>query len=123
MVSALVASLNYLNDQQKIMNDIIEYALKTEEDAEPLLKFFRREEKDLQKRIISGPLNAGIDFPRPVKKAVSASGKYIILYTYIPLDSATNSEVIRVNLDSIMPAASGKYNDKVIMQLPSYDID
>ena len=123
MVSALVASLNYLNDQQKIMNDIIEYALKTEEDAEPLLKFFRREEKDLQKRIISGPLNAGIDFPRPVKKAVSASGKYIILYTYIPLDLATNSEVIRVNLDSIMPAASGKYNDKVIMQLPSYDIE
>ena len=123
MVSALVASLNYLNDQQKIMNDIIEYALKAEEDAEPLLKFFRREEKDLQKRIISGPLNAGIDFPRPVKKAVSASGKYIILYTYIPLDSATNSEVIRVNLDSIMPADSGKYNDKVIMQLPSYDIE
>ncbi len=43
MVSVLVASLNYFNDQQKIMNDIIEYALKTEEDAEPLLKFFRKE--------------------------------------------------------------------------------
>jgi hypothetical protein len=105
------------------MDDIIEFALKTDEDAEPLLKFFRREEKDLQRRIISGPLNAGIDFPWPVKKAVSASGKYIILYTYIPIDSATNSEVTRVNLDSIMPAASGKYNDKVIMQLPSYDIE
>jgi hypothetical protein len=123
MVSVLVATLNYLKDQQKIMDDIIEFALKTEEDAEPLLKFFRREEKDLQKRIMNGPLNAGIDFPRPVKKAVSTSGKYIILYTYIPLDSATNSEVTRVNLDSIMLAASGKYNNKVIMQLPSYDIE
>ena len=123
MVCALFASLNYLNDQQKIMDDIIEFALEAEEDAEPLLKFFRREEKDLQKRIMSGPLNAGIDFPRPVKKAVSTSGKYIILYTYIPLDSATNSEVTRVNLDSIMLAASGKYNNKVIMQLPSYDIE
>ena len=123
MVCALFASLNYLNDQQKIMDDIIEFALEAEEDAEPLLKFFRREEKDLQKRIMSGPLNAGIDFPRPVKKAVSISGKYIILYTFIPIDSATNSEVTRVNLDSIMPAASGKYNNKVIMQLPSYDIE
>jgi len=123
MVSVLVATLNYLKDQQKIMDDIIEFALKTEEDAEPLLKFFRREEKDLQKRIMNGPLNAGIDFPRPVKKAVSTSGKYIILYTYIPLDSATNSEVTRVNLDSIMLAASGKYNNKVIMHLPSYDIE
>jgi hypothetical protein len=123
MVSVLVATLNYLKYQQKIMDDIIEFALKTEEDAEPLLKFFRREEKDLQKRIMNGPLNAGIDFPRPVKKAVSTSGKYIILYTYIPLDSATNSEVTRVNLDSIMLAASGKYNNKVIMQLPSYDIE
>ena len=57
------------------------------------------------------------------KKAVSTSGKYIILYTYIPIDSATNSEVTKVNLDSIMLAASEKYNDKVIMQLPSYDIE
>ncbi len=123
MVCALVASLNYLNDQQKIMDDIIEFALKADEDAEPLLKFFRREEKNLQKRIMSGPLNAGIDFPRPVKKAVSTSGKYIILYTYIPIDSATNSEVTRVNLDSIMPAASDKYNDMVIKQLPSFEFE
>jgi hypothetical protein len=123
MVCALFASLNYLNDQQKIMDDIIEFALEAEEDAEPLLKFFRREEKDLQKRIMSGPLNAGIDFPRPVKKAVSTSGKYIILYTYIPIDSATNSEVTRVNLDSIMPAASDKYNDMVLKQLPSFEFE
>ncbi len=74
MASILVPSLNYQNDQRKVMDDIIEYALKSKEDAEPLLKFFRREEKDLQKRIISGPLNAGIDFPWPVKKAVSFSG-------------------------------------------------
>jgi len=123
MVCALVASLNYLNDQQKIMDDIIEFALKADEDAEPLLKFFRREEKNLQKRIMSGPLNAGIDFPRPVKKAVSTSGRYIILYTYIPIDSETNSEVTRVNLDSIMPAASDKYNDMVIKQLPSFEFE
>jgi hypothetical protein len=123
MVCALFASLNYLNDQQKIMDDIIEFALEAEEDAEPLLKFFRREEKDLQKRIMSGPLNAGIDFPRPVKKAVSTSGKYIILYTYIPIDSATNSEVTRVNLDTIMPAASDKYNEMVLKQLPSFDFE
>jgi hypothetical protein len=123
MVCALFASLNYLNDQQKIMDDIIEFALEAEEDAEPLLKFFRREEKDLQKRIMSGPLNAGIDFPRPVKKAVSTSGKYIILYTYIPIDSATNSEVTRVNLDSIMPAASDKYNYMVLKQLLSFEFE
>lgn len=72
--------------------------------------------------LIGGPLNAGVDFPRRVKKAVSTSDEYIILYTYTPIDSATNSEVTRVNLDSIMPAASGKYSDKIIIQLPSYDI-
>jgi hypothetical protein len=123
MSVALVPSINYQNDQRKIMDDIIEHALTTEDDAIPILKFFRKEEKDLQKRIKNSPLSAGVDFPRPLKKAVSSSGKYIILYTFIPVDSETNAEVTRVNLDAIMPAASDKYNDTVMKQLPSYEFE
>jgi hypothetical protein len=123
MSVVLVPSINYLSDQRKIMDYIIDHALKTEDDAIPMLKFFRKEEKDLQKRIKNSPLSAGIDFPRPVKKAVSSSGKYIILYTYIPIESETNAEVTRVNLDTIIPAASDKYNDIVLKQLPSFEFD
>ncbi|HAZ13815.1 MAG: hypothetical protein A2X86_14530 [Bdellovibrionales bacterium GWA2_49_15] len=51
----LIPSTNYNNDRAKIMDDIIEYALKTNESAIPILSFFRREERDLQRRIKDQP--------------------------------------------------------------------
>lgn len=111
MTVKLVPSTNYLNDRAKIMEDIIEYALTNEEDALPILKFFRSEEKALQRRIKNSPLSAGIDFPHPVKKGTSHSGKYVILYTYLPVFSSTNSNIKQVNLDSIYLAESSDFNN------------
>ena len=54
--------------------------MKTEGKQESLLRFFRKEKKDLQE-ILSCPFNAGIYFSLQVKKAVSPSGKYIVPHT------------------------------------------
>ena len=56
------------------------------------------------------PLSARVDFPRPAKKGTTRTGQYVILYTYLPPDAPTNQDVTRVNLDSIMPTASGAFN-------------
>lgn len=71
------------------------------------------EERDLLRRIKNSPLSAGVDFPKPAKKATTHSGNYVILYTFIPGDASTNHEVTRVNLDSVLPAASGRFNELV----------
>ncbi|HAZ14217.1 MAG: hypothetical protein A2X86_22415 [Bdellovibrionales bacterium GWA2_49_15] len=113
MAVKLIPSTNYINDRAKIMDDIIKYALKTNDNAIPILSFFRREERDLQRRIKTSPLSAGVDFPRPAKKGTTRTGQYVILYTYLPPDAPTNQDVTRVNLDSIMPTASGTFNKLV----------
>lgn len=84
--------------------------------------FFRKEERDLLKRIKNGPLSAGVDFPRPVKKATAHSGNYVILYTYIPTEASMNHEVTQVNLDSILPTASGRFN-LLVTDLVLADLD
>jgi hypothetical protein len=109
----LILSPNYKIDRAKILDDIVEYALRSGNDAIPVLKFFRKEELNLQTRIKNSPLSAGIDFPRPVKKGTGQSGNYVILYTYIPTDSLTNHDVIQVNLDSIMATATNVFNKMV----------
>jgi hypothetical protein len=106
----LIPSSNYKNDRSKIMEDIVEYALRSGNDAIPVLKFFRKEELNLQIRIKNSPLSAGVDFPRPVKKGTVQSGNYVILYTYLPPDALTNQDVTQVNLDSIIPTATNTFN-------------
>ena len=118
----MFSSPNYKNDREKIMDSINEYALHTGENAVPVLKFFRREERSLQRRIKDSPLSAGIDFPRPVKKGTGQSGNYIILYTYYPSDAPSNQDVVQVNLDSIMPTASNVFN-KIVAGLNQADFN
>ncbi len=110
MAIKLIASPCYKKDRAKIMDNIIHYCLGTGDDAVARLTFFRKEERDLKKRIKNSPLSAGIDFPKPIKKGTSSSGNYVILYTYLPSDASTNPEVIQVNLDSILPASSYAFN-------------
>jgi hypothetical protein len=109
----LIPSFNYKNDRKKILEDILEYALRSGNDAIPVLRFFRNEELNLQTRIKNSPLSAGIDFPKPVKKGTGQSGNYVILYTYLPPDALSNQDVNQVNLDSIMPTASNAFNEIV----------
>jgi hypothetical protein len=118
----LIPSPNYKNDRIKIMDSIVHYALQTGNDAVPILKFFRNEERDLQKRIQISPLSAGINCPKPTKKGTSNSGKYVILYTYLPPDASTNPEITQVNLDSILPTASYAFN-KLMDGLIQADLD
>jgi hypothetical protein len=118
----LIPSQNYINDRTKILDGIIDHALRTGSNAVPVLQFFRKEERDLQRRIKDGPLNAGIDFPKPIKKGTTHSGNYIILYTYIPANSSRNPEVTQVNLDSILPTASGQFN-QLVADLVQFDFD
>ena len=113
MAIRLIPSPNYKNDRAKIMNAIVQHCLRSGDDARVLLSFFRREERDLKRRIKSGPLSAGIDFPKPTKKGTSNSGQYVILYTYLPPDASTNPEITQVNLDSILPTASYTFNQLV----------
>lgn len=110
MSKRLILSPNYKAERKKILDSIISYALENDEDARPILTFFRKEEKALQKRIALSPLSAGVDFPTPIKKGTSNSGKYIILYTCLPLESSTNDEIKQVNLTSILASATDEFN-------------
>jgi hypothetical protein len=110
MAKRLVLSPGYKADRKKILDSIISYALENDEDARPILTFFRKEEKALQQRIVLSPLSAGVDFPAPVKKATSNSGKYIVLYACLPPESSTNDEVKQVNLNSILASATDEFN-------------
>jgi hypothetical protein len=118
----LIPCQNYNNDRAKILDGIIDHALRTGSNAVPILQFFRQKERNLQRRIANSPLSAGVDFPRPVKKATTHSGNYVILYTFIPADASTNPEVTRVNLNSILPTASGQFN-QLVTDLVQVDLD
>lgn len=83
----LISSPNYNNERTRIMGCVVGRSVKTGDDAIPVLKFFRKEERELQKRIKASLLSAGVDFPRPVKKGTSGSGNYVILYTHPPSDA------------------------------------
>ena len=109
----LIPSSNYKKDRKKILEDIVEYALRSGNDAMPVLRFFRKEEQNLQTRIQNSPLSAGIDFPGPVKKGTGQSGNYVILYTYLPPEAPTNQDVSQVNLDSIISTATNAFNKMV----------
>jgi hypothetical protein len=118
----LIPSQNYNNDRAKILDGIIDHALRSGNNAVPVLHFFRKEERDLHRRIKNSPLSAGVDFPKPVKKATTYSGNYVILYTFIPAEASTNAGVTRVNLDSILPTASGLFN-QLVTDLVQVDFD
>ena len=118
----LIPSQSYNNDRAKILDGIIDHALRTGDNAIPVLSFFRQEERELLKRIKNSPLSAGIDFPKPIKKGTTRSGNYVILYTYIPVSSSKNLEVTQVNLDSILPTASARFN-QLVTDLEQADLD
>lgn len=122
MAVKLIPSPAYNDDLRDIMEGIVEHALKTGNDATPILKFFRSEEKGMHKKIKNGPLNAGTDSPKPVKRAVSHSGNYAILYTYIPPSAQVNNQITQVNLDSIMSTATNAYG-KLVSGFDSADAD
>src|SRR5690606_22252158 len=118
----LIPSTAYNDELKEIMEGIVEYALATGNDAKPILKFFRKEEKGMHKKIKIGPLNAGTDSTKPVKRAVSQSGSYAILYTFIPPSAQVNNQITQVNLDSIMSTASNTYS-KIVSGFDSADAD
>ncbi len=118
----LIPSQNYNNDRAKILDGHVDYALRTGNNAIPVIQFFRQEERDLQRKIKNGALNAGVDFPKPAKKATTHSGNYVILYTFLPANASTNSEVTQVNLDSVLPTASGQFN-LLVNDLVQVDFD
>lgn len=111
MTVRLISSPQYQKEKSYIVDSIYEFALGKGENVELLLRYFQKDERDLLKRIKAGPLRAGVDFPYPVKKGTTASGKYIVLYTCLPPEASTNSEVTQVNLDSILATASLKFNE------------
>lgn len=118
----LIPSPAYNDELNEIMRGIVDHALKTGDDAKPILKFFRKEERGMHKKIKNGPLNAGTDSPKPVKRAVSHSGNYAILYTYIPPSAQVNNQITQVNLDSIMSTATNVYG-KLVSGFDSADAD
>lgn len=106
----LIESSGYKEDRRRIMDSTYRYVTGLGDNPKAALSFFRTEEKDLQKRIKTSPLSAGVDFPKPTKKGTTGSGKYVILYTCLPPNAATNPAVTQVNLDSIIPTTSYKFN-------------
>ena len=118
----LFISPQYRQEREEIMQNLLDWALDTEDDPEPLLAHFIEEEKDLKKKIQKMPLSAGVDFPWPVKKATSRSGKYVILFTCLPPNAAVNSEIKQVNLDTIMPTAKDNFNE-LVEDLKKSDFD
>ena len=118
----LILSQQYKEARARIMEEIVDWAVNTDSDAIPILAHFRQEERNLKIRIKLSPLSAGIDFPKPVKKSTSHSGKYVILYTYLPPDSQTNPEIKQVNLDDILPTATYEFG-KLVDGLKQADLD
>lgn len=120
MTIKLIPSPTYNMEKKEIAKDIFDFAMRRGENAEQMLRYFKKDERDLLKRIKAGPLRAGVDFPKPVKKGTTESGKYVVLYTCLPPEASTNSDVTRVNLDSILVTASSKFNE-LFQQLEQAD--
>jgi|GEM_PF-7134287 len=124
MAVKLIPSQGYIHDRAKILDSVIDHSLRTDSDAVPILRFFRYEERELHRKIKLSPLSAGINFPRPVKKATSRSGSYAVLYTCLPVDASTNTSVTRVNLDSILPTETETFNNLVLeFEQADFDIE
>lgn len=121
MTVRLIPSSQYKMEKSDIVESIYDFALSKGEDAERLLRYFQKDERDLLRRIKAGPLRAGVDSPYPVKKGTTVSGKYVVLYTCLPPEASTNSEITRVNLNSILATASSKFND-LFQQLEQADL-